>query len=132
MAAALLLTLPGLPCLYTGDEVGAEFEPYDEGPPISWRDIYGLQHHYRSVISLRKEIPSLRSRSWMPLEVEPSGSVYGYMRYVEPAEQPVIVLLNWHAADLEARVEMPEQFRFLTSHGTLHDVLARKPIQARR
>ena len=61
LAATMLLTLPGLPLLYTGDEVGAEFEPYDEGPVLTWTDAHGLDEHYARLMALRREHPALRS-----------------------------------------------------------------------
>ena len=62
LAAAMLLTVPGLPLIYNGDEVGAEFEPYDEGPPITWTDTHGLRGHYARLVALRREHPALRSQ----------------------------------------------------------------------
>ena len=57
VAAVLLHTLPGIPIVYTGDEVGAEFEPYEDPPPIQWDDAQGLRPLYRRLAELRETLP---------------------------------------------------------------------------
>src|SRR5215210_630183 len=71
-ALAMLLTLPGLPCLYTGDEVGAESQPYDQAGPIDWTDHYDLRAFTKKLIALRRGTPALHSREWLPIAVEPA------------------------------------------------------------
>lgn len=122
-AAALLLTLPGLPCVYTGDEVGAEFQPYDESCCLTWEDPHNLRPHYKRLIALRHELPGLRSRSWMPLEVGGAPTVYAYARYVEAdagkgsLSHVAIVALNFSEEAAEVRLRLPEALRKETRGG---------------
>jgi cyclomaltodextrinase / maltogenic alpha-amylase / neopullulanase len=53
VATALLLTLPGTPCLYMGDEVGLEFAPYRDRGPVTWSDDPDLFDFHRRLIALR-------------------------------------------------------------------------------
>ncbi len=124
VAAAMLLTLPGLPCIYTGDEVGAEFLPYETTGPIDWTDGYGLRDHFKKLVTLRREQPSLHSRHWLPLEVEPTASLFGYLRHAEAADPPVLVLLNFSGASVEAQVPLPAEFAGLARGNALTDLLA--------
>src|SRR5207248_8028284 len=62
VAATLLLTLPGVPCVYTGDEVGAQYMPYEDQAPIEWRDEFGLRPWYDKLIHLRTATAQLHSR----------------------------------------------------------------------
>ena len=81
----MLPTLPGLPLLYTGDEVGAEFEPYDEGPVLSWTDPHGLRAHYARLVALRRDHAGLRSERLEILETSHPESVLAYVRPGERA-----------------------------------------------
>ncbi|MBA2246717.1 MAG: alpha-amylase [Chloroflexia bacterium] len=102
VASAMLLTLPGLPCVYTGDEVGAEFEPYAIAGAIDWTDRHNLRAHVRKLIRLRKELPGLGSRRWAVLTVEPVRHILGYLRFAADGTSPVLVLLNFGPDAVEA------------------------------
>ncbi len=107
-AAGLLLTLPGVPLVYTGDEVGAEFRPYEDGARrISFADRRRLRAHYARLIALRKKLPALRSDHWTPLAFDPDGSWYAYLRSETPASAPVLVVVNFGSARTTARIQLP-------------------------
>jgi glycosidase len=122
VATALLLTLPGIPCIYTADEAGQWFRPYFDVTPISFRERYrGLRDYHKKLISLRKNIPSLHSRLWQLLDVQPESQVMGYIRFLEGNEEPVLVLLNFSEELATVTLSLPEEFQTLT--GNLSDVL---------
>jgi glycosidase len=95
VAAALLLTLPGIPCVYTGQEVGEEFEPYKLMDPISWKDKHGLRNYYKKLIGLRRKTACLHSRKWEILHVRSMLQGYAYLRYAGPNDPPALVVLNF-------------------------------------
>jgi glycosidase len=123
VATALLLTLPGVPCIYTGDEAGQWFRPYFDVTPISFRERYrGLRDYHKKLIALRKEIPSLHSRLWQLLEAQPAEQVLSYVRFLEGNEEPVLILLNFSAEPAQASVNLPDEFSPLLT-GNLSDRL---------
>jgi cyclomaltodextrinase / maltogenic alpha-amylase / neopullulanase len=94
VGAAMLLTLPGLPALFAGDEVGAAFEPYGEKRPIAWDDDpHGLMSWYRRLIALRHVVPALRSHSLEFLDIPDGEQVLAYRR--TSGDNSVLVLLNY-------------------------------------
>ncbi len=128
VATALLLTLPGIPCVYLGDEVGAQFSPYVDAGPITWDDDYNLLGYHKKLIALRKDLPSLHSREWEPIQVVPAESVYGYLRFTGESEEPVLVLLNWRDETVGAEVHLPGRFGGLRHAGRLLDALSGEQV----
>lgn len=65
MAATMLFSLPGIPMIYNGQEIGARNHPYEtnfvyaEGRSISSLDRDGLYPHYQYLTWLRSSIPAL-------------------------------------------------------------------------
>ena len=118
----MLLTLPGIPGLYTGDEVEAAFEPYDEGPPIAWTDRQGLEAWYERLIDLRSAQPALRSRELRFLDVGPADQVLAYLRPRRRAEDSVLVLLNY-GPERQRVVVADDALAPGTSAGRLIDVM---------
>ena len=116
VATALLLTLPGIPCIYTGDEYGLEFEPYQRLDPLTFTEQHlGLREYHKRLINLRKNLPSLHSQSWSP--IKPDGipqTVYSYVRFGEPSDLPVIVLLNFSEEPAEFAFDLPPEFSVLS------------------
>ena len=138
VATALLLTLPGVPCIYTADEAGQWFRPYFDATSVSFRERYrGLRDYHKQLIALRKEIPSLHSRLWQLLEIEPEIAVLAYLRFSEDNTDPVLVLLNFSREPTSVTLTLPDEFGSLMRASSLTDRLnnevvpfnARGPIQ---
>lgn len=102
VAAALTFTLPGLPLVYTGDEIGAEYEPYDEGPALDWRDRHGLRPYYEKLAGLRRELPALASRELRLVGNDRADAVLSFIRPGERGED-VLVALNFSDRPVIAR-----------------------------
>jgi glycosidase len=99
LAAMMLFTLPGLPLIYNGDEVGAEFQPYAEGPPIDWRDRYGLTPFYTQLTQLRRHHSELREGAFTMRPTDQDDRVLAYSR-----GENILVLLNFSPQAVEVTV----------------------------
>ncbi len=135
VATALLLTLPGVPCIYTGDEYGLEFEPYQQLDPLIFEEQFlGLRDYHKKLIALRTSVPSLHSRNLSLITPDPvPQTVFSYLRYGEPSDPtagPVLVLLNFSEESAEFQFDVPEQFGELPQSGSLYDLLADEEIAA--
>jgi len=129
VAAAMLLTLPGIPSLYTGDEVGARYQPYAQHDPIDWRDPHGLRPWYRQLIALRGQHAALRSRAITMLETSADDTILSYLR---PGDgEAVAVFLNYGSR--AARLSLSAKaLRVLAARGPLVDLVSGEKIDLRR
>ena len=95
VAALLQMTMPGVPCLYYGDEWGLQGfrDPYNRGP-MPWtpedggdKDCFTI---YRNAIAIRKALPQLVDADFEPFAA--GDDVVGFWRRSE--EGDVCVLAN--------------------------------------
>lgn len=128
VAAAMLLTLPGVPLLYTGDEIGASFEPYDEGPPLVWNDPHGLRPWYARLIALRHAHPALRSRALRLLDIAPADQVLAYLRPGATPGDSLLVLLNYGATPQHVAIPR-EVLAAIGDRRTIRDLLHEEPVR---
>ncbi|MDB6089582.1 MAG: Alpha-glucosidase [Gammaproteobacteria bacterium] len=103
-AAVLLLTLPGLPLIYNGDETGAAFEPYQGPAPLEWRDRYALTPFYSRLAKLRRETPALRSGDLRIVATDHDDSVLAYARCTERKDDGAVVVINFGNTPVETRL----------------------------
>ena len=77
------MTLPGMPCIYYGDEAGLKGgKDPDNRRPYPWdRENKKLQAYCRAFIQLRKKFDALRTGRMIPVYAE--GDVYIYARSIE-------------------------------------------------
>jgi cyclomaltodextrinase len=94
VASALEFTVPGIPLLFAGDEIGARYQPYGPLEQIPWKDRYGLRPWYEGLIGLRDRLPALLSTEIEVLSSDP-GSVVAYVRPAVPGGDAVLVVLNF-------------------------------------
>lgn len=97
VGAVLMHTLPGIPLVYNGDEVGAEFEPYADPAPLSWADPHGLKPLYKKLAELKGTLPALRKGNFAELKVDKLPGVYAFTREAGD-KQAVLVALNFGKA----------------------------------
>jgi cyclomaltodextrinase / maltogenic alpha-amylase / neopullulanase len=93
LATTLLLTFPGAPCVYYGDEIGLPGNKDPDcrrgfSPSTKW-DLDTLKHHQK-LIALRHQYPALRTGSYEILYAQ--DSIYCFARILD--SQVVIVAIN--------------------------------------
>lgn len=93
LGTLLLLTAPGVPMIYAGDEIGMEgAQDPDCRRGFPWErpeehDL-GLLSLYRRLIGLRKRFPWLNDGAWETFHADGVRNVLGYRRMPEPLEAP--------------------------------------------
>jgi cyclomaltodextrinase / maltogenic alpha-amylase / neopullulanase len=93
LAATLLFALEGLPTIFTGDDVGAEYKPYETEGPIDWNRRHGLFSHYRRLIALRSSRPALREGLRSPVSGSPDPGVLAFRRVA--GRESILAVFNF-------------------------------------
>jgi len=92
--AALVFTLPGIPLLYTGQEIGAPHKPSLFDPePVAWDSAKaGVRPFYSKLVHVRDENPALRRGDLQRVRVKAPG-VLAFTRKSE--RQRLLVAINF-------------------------------------
>jgi cyclomaltodextrinase/neopullulanase len=111
LAALLMLTHPGAPCVYYGDEVGMTGgrEPASRGAfpwddRASWNQ--SILHTFRTLIALRHAHPSLRHGSYRRLATPPRSNLYLFIR--ETDQERLLIAVNAGEEAVSASVHQPQ------------------------
>lgn len=97
------MTFPGAPCIYYGDEAGAEgySDPLNRRTYPWGREDQNLVAWYKKLVGLRRRLPVLRTGEWLLLVAE--GDTYGYVRRIRggqdvfgdlAADNTAVILFN--------------------------------------
>ncbi|MHB8628697.1 MAG: alpha-amylase family glycosyl hydrolase [Aggregatilineales bacterium] len=122
LAAALLLTYPGVPCVYYGDEIGLPGgrDP-DNRRPMPWNERewdIDLRMYYQKLIGLRRVAPALQHGGYQ--ELFASDGLLAFQR--QSAEQRLIVV-GYRGPALLATALIPVWHSGLRNGARLIDVL---------
>jgi cyclomaltodextrinase len=103
-ALALLLTLPGIPCIYTGEEIGADYLPYKQTRPLAWSsDPDQLEALIKRLCAQRLARPALQCGLLRTLDVTPSDVVIAFEATL-PGERLVVAV---NMSDEPVTAEIP-------------------------
>lgn len=111
VASTLMFTVPGVPSLFTGQEVGADYDPRRRTEPLAFEPDPDRLAHYGRLIALRRSEPALASGELVALEAEPADRVYAYARLPRGRGRTIVVVLGFDDAPVEARVHLPPEVR---------------------
>ena len=100
LAAANLLSLPGLPMIYAGQEVGEQ----SYRGLINWQDPNNLTPYYKKIISLRKDLKPLSYGQYRELETSSPDSVFAYSRSIDSSY--TIVASNFTNGTVDAHIKI--------------------------
>ncbi|HKZ30351.1 MAG TPA: glycoside hydrolase family 13 protein [Acidimicrobiia bacterium] len=122
LAALLMFTFPGAPCVYYGDEIGMTGgkDPESRGAfpwdrPESWNT--RILEAYRRLSALRHAHPALRHGSYRRLSSQTGSSLYMFLR--ETPEERLLIAVNANEEAASASIREPYPGRqFETLWGT--------------
>jgi cyclomaltodextrinase / maltogenic alpha-amylase / neopullulanase len=126
VASTMQFTLPGVPEMFAGDEIGASYEPYSNLTPIPWKDKHNLREHYRRLIEMKHTMPVLAGNKLDMLESN-TGSVLAYVRPSVSGEAPVLVVLNY-GPKTKASISGAGLAQVTSAGPGLTDLLTNEPV----
>lgn len=106
VASGILYTLPGVPCIYYGDEVGVEGyrDPFNRATFPWGREDEELLEWYRALGEMRKDCACLRDG-----DLRDCGSSGRTMSYIREDENEMLLCV-FNAADHAITFKVPEEF----------------------
>lgn len=104
VAAALILTIPGIPLIYAGQEVG---ETSQRGT-IDWSDPHGLRSYYKKLVSTRTSYPVFSSDEIQQVTSSSGNNLFAYIRTSNDSENTGLVTLNFSDENLNSTVYIPD------------------------
>ena len=104
LAIVLQMTMPGVPCIYYGDEAGMTgmADPYNRGTYPWGLEDKDYRDMYRNAIGLRKIHPVFTKGDFKPVNY--GDDVFGYIRTIN--DESVVVLVNRNQYNF-TNVEIP-------------------------
>jgi cyclomaltodextrinase / maltogenic alpha-amylase / neopullulanase len=111
MVAAMMFSIPGIPLLYNGQEIGASTHPYSTYSifsathSIQSRDPYGLFGFYQLLARMRLRFPALTENNFAEMPVTPGGAVFAYRRWKD--DQNIFCVMNMGSSGVTAAVTIP-------------------------
>lgn len=90
IAVGMLLTFPGVPCIYYGDEAGmkGESDPYNRGPYPWGNEVPEIFEIYKNMINLRQSDDAFSKGDFIPFYQE---NLFGYLRKTEDSTYLIII-----------------------------------------
>lgn len=123
LGAALLLSTPGIPMLYMGQEfaTATSSEELEDDDSLSWEaleddGVKWLFECYQRLIWLRREHPALRSDGVAVWQADNDKKVLVYRRSAAGVDAEVIIMLNFSPSDQDVSITLPRG-------GKYHEVL---------
>jgi cyclomaltodextrinase / maltogenic alpha-amylase / neopullulanase len=111
MAAALMFSIPGIPSIFNGQEIGASTHPYNtfsiftRAQAIDALDTYGLFPFYSRMAAMRKKFPALQGNNFAEMGVTPGSAVYAYRRW--EGTRNILAVVNMASSVISASVSVP-------------------------
>lgn len=122
LGAVLTTTLPGIPLLYTGTEVGADAdrnETFFTKTAVDFStDPHGMRAHWKALLDFRKQHESLQIGDITFPDYDQEENIFAYER--AHGEDRVLVVLNLTGSAVTATIEsdlLAEQTIELPAHG---------------
>ena len=145
LGASLLLTAPGIPMLWMGEEFGQPTQKSLEPEPLQWGLLNnnrnkGLFEHYKHLIKVRKENPALYSDNFQPVLDLPGRGLIGFKRWNNAGDVVVVIanLMPVYAGEFEVSNvgledgmwhEMVFDYDTMIINGVLKDTLAESEVK---
>lgn len=111
LAATWLLTAPGVPMLYHGQEWGEATDKKPEHNPLHWEALdsdagLGLKTHYATLIGTRRDHPALRNTNIAIDHCSEEHKTLAFHRWNDEGDE-VAVALNFSSVDQRIAVAFP-------------------------